>query len=679
MKGDPMARLRHRHSTRGFRIGGGPRRLREVPYEAVTIDDAFWAPRRSMLARVTVRELFSRFEGADGGAFRNFDAVRDGRKGGHVGFPWYDGLIYETICGASKLLAAGPDEELAARLDGYIRRIADAQAAEPDGYLNTNTTLLFPEKRWGENGGNLRWQHEVYNAGCLVEAAVHHYRATRRRNLLDVAVKLAELMCSYMGPPPRKNIVPAHPLPEDAFVELYRLFRRNPELRTAYPGVREARYLSLARFWIDSRGNHATRASSLPDMQEYAQDHLPLLRQREAVGHAVRATLLYAGMTAVGQETGDDRYLRAAKTLWTDVTTRKMHVTGGVGAMHEEEMFGPAYYLPNNAYLETCAAVGLAWWSHRMGLAFADAGFADAFERALYNNVLACISLDGRSFFYQNPLESGGGHHRWEWHPCPCCPPMFLKLIGGLGGCVYAHDDRGITVNQFVGGSASVPLKGFDVRLRQETRYPWEGGVTIQVDVPEPRRFPLRIRVPGWCRTYAIGVNGESLREAARDRSGYVELHRTWNPGDRIVFDMAMPVTLVEANPYVEADRGRVAIQRGPIVYCFEGVDNPDLARVRLPWDPGLHAEYAPEVLQGVVIVKGTTADGGSFTAVPYYAWANRAADETPPNPMMVWIPREGSWDPRTNVWAQTVDLSAWKNSLYRVCWPVQQAEAGQG
>jgi DUF1680 family protein len=661
-----MRGIRARHG----RSGGQPRRLQEVPYEAVTIEDSFWTPRRELLRRVTVRQLLAKFESTEVGALGNFDAVRDGRTGGHAGFPWYDGLVYETICGASKLLAAGRDDALVAHLDGSIKRIADAQTAEDDGYLNTNTTLLFPEKRWGENGGNLRWQHDLYNAGSLVEAAVHHYRATRKRNLLDVAVKLAECMCAHMGPPPRKNIVPAHPLPEDAFVELYRLFRKNPELRAAYPRVRERQFLSLARFWIDSRGQHATRASSLPDLQEYAQDHLPVLRQREAVGHAVRATLLYAGMASVGQETGDDGYLRASLRLWKDVVTRKMHVTGGVGAMHEEEMFGPSYYLPNNAYLETCAAVGLAWWGHRMGIAYGDAAFADVFERALYNNVLSGISLDGRTFFYQNPLESRGGHNRWEWHPCPCCPPMFLKLVGELGGCIYAHEDQGIFVNQFIGGSARIALKSCEVRLRQETRYPWESSVAITVDVPEPRRFALRIRIPGWCRKHALAINGEAACDAAPGRSGYVELLRTWKPGDRIELELDMPVTLVEANPYVEADRGRVAIQRGPIVYCLEGIDNVDLSRISLPVDPELRAAYRADLLDGVVVVSGTAVDRTPFTAIPYFAWANRTTADDPPNPMVVWIPRESSWDPRLNVWKQPVDLPSWKDTLYRTCWP---------
>ena len=660
-----------------------PRRLREVPYESVKVDDSFWAPRQRLLREVTVREVFSRFEGVDGGAFRNFDAVREGRKGEHVGAPWFDGLIYETICGASKLLALSPDAELDARLDGYIERIAGAQAAGPDGYLNTNTMLLFPEKRWGENGGNIRWQHDVYNAGCLVEAAVHHYRATRKRTLLDVAVRFADHMCAYMGPAPRKNIVPGHPLPEDAFVELYRLFRQHPELRVAYPDAREKKYLSLARFWIENRGNHRARESSLPDLQEYAQDHLPVLRQKEAVGHAVRATLLYTGMAALGHETGDDRFLRAARELWKDVVTRKMHVTGGVGAMHEEEMFGPDHFLPNNAYLETCAAVGMAFWNHRMTIAWADAAFADVFERALYNNVLAGMSLDGRRFFYQNPLESAGGHHRWAWHDCPCCPPMFLKLVGGLGGCIYAQDDRGIYVNHYVGGSAAIAAKGFTATLRQVTRYPWEGRVEMTLDIPEPFEFSLNIRIPGWCRRYTVGLNGRAEPGAGRVRAGYVELRRKWKQGDRVLLDMSMPVTLVEANPYVEADRGRVAIQRGPIVYCLEGVDHAeDLAVIRLPRDPVLRHEHAPDLLGGVDIVKGRAENGIPFTAIPYFAWDNRAAsadrDVTPSNPMKVWIPREGAWDARRNVWLQLDDLEEWQGRLYRVCWSSDLGAGGE-
>ena len=669
-----------------------PKKLKAVPNDHVRIDDSFWTHRLNTLKQVTVPHVFDKFEDNDGGAFNNFDRVAQGEKGGHKGSPWFDGLIYETICGASKLLSTGGDKNLVDRMDGYIARIAAAQAAGTDGYINTNTILLYPDKRWGENGGNLRWQHEVYNAGCLVEAAVHHYRATLSTSFLDVAVGFAEHITSYIGPPPKKNIVPAHSLPEDAFVELYRLFQQNPDLQTKYPNIAPHRFLEVAKFWIDSRGRHSDRPNSVPNLQEYAQDHLPVRMQTEAVGHAVRATLLYAGITSVGQESPNNELLEVALRLWENVTGKKMHITGGVGAMHNEEMFGPDYYLPNNAYLETCAAVGLAWWAHRMGHSFPEARFADVFERALYNNVLAGISLDGKRFFYQNPVLSEGNHHRWDWHGCPCCPPMLLKLMGGLAGCIYAQDETAIYINHYVGGEARIHHRNCDVVLRQETFYPWEGHIRISVNVAKPSAFPIFLRIPGWCKQYTVRVNGDTPAADIDCISGYIEITRQWTTGDEIDLDLEMLVTLIEANPYVEAARGRVAIQRGPIVYCLESADNADVFGVTLPREPELNAEFSADILGGVVMVRGKDSTGGNFTAVPYYAWDNRnpephSEEQVPSgedrvdrrarpegmaatrNPMVVWIPREGSWDPERNIWRDPESLSGWDETLYRICW----------
>jgi DUF1680 family protein len=629
------------------------RGLRPAPAGAVSIDDAFWAPRLRTLREATVRTVLDHFEQPSGGAYRNFDRVRDKATGGHTGFPWYDGLVYETITGASRFLLTAPDPELDARLDGYIARIAAAQAAGGDGYLATYTMLVAPDKRWGENGGNLRWQHDVYNAGCLVEAGVAHYLATGKRSLLDVAVRLARHLCDTMGKPPRKNIVPAHPLPEYALVDLYRLLADRPELRAAYPWLRPRELLRLAQFWIDARGNHRGRTSYVPRLQAYAQDHEPLLRQKEAVGHAVRATLLYAGLAAVGREAGRRRYLRAARRLWDDVVTTKMHVTGGVGALQEEEMFGPAYYLPHEAYLETCAGVGMALWSHGMALAFPDGEHADVFEQALYNNVLAGVSLDGTRFFYRNPLVSRGDHHRWEWHPCPCCPPMLLKLVADLGRRAYSLGRRSVVVDHYLAGTAGLPVAGAVVTMRQTTRYPWDGKVELAVDPTAPLRFALLLRIPGWCTKHSVAVNGVPAAPKADARSGYLALERRWSRGDTVTLALSMPVTLVEANPYVEACRGRVAIRRGPLVYCLEEADNgPDLHAIILSPKAKFKADWEPDTLGGAVVVRGDAVrivsprrteepydsilpetEPTTVTAVPYCLWCNRK-----PGEMSVWI-----------------------------------------
>jgi DUF1680 family protein len=381
----------------------------------------------------------------------------------------------------------------------------------------------------------------------------------------------------------------------------------------------------------------------------------------------VRATLLYTGLVAVGTEIGKRRYLRAASKLWKDVVTTKMHVTGGVGALHEEEMFGPAYYLPHDAYLETCAAVGLASWSDAMFLAFARGEYADVFERALYNNVLSGLSLDGRRFYYKNPLISAGDHHRWEWHPCPCCPPMLLKLLPDLRRRMYALGLRSVFLNHYVAGTARLPVGGATVTLRQRTRYPWDGRVELGVDPLQARRFTLFLRIPGWCTEHTLTVNGAALRGRKAAPPGYTAVSRTWSPGDTVVLTMAMPVTLVEANPYVEACRGRVAIQRGPLVYCLEEADNPDVASVRVPARPELTSEDAPDLLGGVVVVKGTATDGRRFMAIPYYAWDNRSGGRS--SRMAVWIPRDGTWDETRMMWSRPDDLGAWEGRLYRIAW----------
>jgi DUF1680 family protein len=640
---------------------------RPAPSGSITIHDDFWSPRLDLLRVVTLPALLDHFGQPGADAFRNFDLVAAGATGGHQGFPWYDGLVYETITAASRLLKHAPDPALRARLDGYIRRIAAAQAAGGDGYLATYTMLMAPDKRWGENGGNLRWQHDVYNAGCLVEAGVAHYLATGERSLLGVAVRLAGHLCDTMGPPPRRNVVPAHPLPEYALLDLHRLFVEEPRLRGAYPSANADRFLALARFWIDARGTTRGRPRHLPRFGDYAQDHEPVVHQQHAVGHAVRATLLYAGLVGVGRATGRRPYLAAARRLWKDVTTTKMAVTGGVGALQEEEMFGPAYFLPQGAHLETCAAVGMAYWSHGMSMAFGEGTYADVFERALYNNALAGVSLDGKRFFYRNPLESQGSHHRWDWHPCPCCPPMLLKLVSNLGRMAWSLGTRSIAADHYVAGTAVLPLGSGSVTLRESTGYPWDGRVGIRVELAAPRTFSLLLRIPGWCSSHRLGVNGAAWTARASAPQGYVAVDRRWQTGDTVELVMDMPITLVEANPYVEDCRGKAVIQRGPLVYCVEEADNSDVAAIRIPAQPSLSLSRNEPGLDGALRIRGKGADGRDFIAIPYFSWDNRSQDRQ--NRMAVWIPRDGTWDSTLMMWSRAEDMESWEGRLYRVAW----------
>jgi DUF1680 family protein len=635
--------------------------LRPVPVtpNLVRIDDAFWSPKLKIWRTVTIKDCLDKFE--RDGAFRNFDHVARGELDApHGGPPWYDGLIYEVIRGAADLMAQQPNAALEARIDGFIDRISAAAARDPDGYINTYTQMREPGHRWGQNGGNDREQHDLYNIGCLVEAGIHYYGATGKTKLLATAVRAANGMVAVMGPPPRKNIIPGHALSEESFVRLYELFRQRPELKRDL-GVRvdERGYLELARFWIDARGHHQGRQS----FGEYGQDHLPVLQQATIEGHAVRATLLAAGVAAFGVAGDQPPYVESAERLWRNMVTRRLYITGGVGAIARDEKFGGDFFLPNNGYLETCAAVACGFLDYNLFLATGDAAKVDELERSLYNVALAGVSLKGDTYFYENPLEAGRGRARWSWHACPCCPPMFLKLMGALPGYIYATDADGLYVNLFIGSRAKVGLEGEKrkrLSVTQTTNYPWDGDVRLAVDPERPATFDVRVRVPAWCRGGAINGGLYTMPKAGPDAfrisinggpvasptivHGYAVLRREWRAGDEVRIHMAMPVQLVRADDRVESDRGRAALMRGPIVYCLESHDNRGGARdVWLPERASITSDWRSELLGGVTILRAAGERlplGGDkpveteVVAIPYYANANRGAAE-----MIVWVP----------------------------------------
>ena len=630
-------------------------KLIPVPVKNVRIKDAFWSPKLKIIREVTIPDVFTKFENDRGGALNNFDRVARGESGFHAGPPWYDGLIYESIRGAADFLSSDYDEKLDQRLDGYIERIAAAQAKDPDGYIHTWVTLLSPHTRWGKNGGDIVWQHDVYNAGCLIEAAVHHFRATRKINLLQIAVRFANYMSGLIGPAPKENIVPAHPLPEEALVKLYQLFRENPILRNEFsPAVDEAKYLALAKFWIDQRGHTEGRKA----MGEYAQDHKPVLEHKEIVGHAVRACLLYTGLAAVAMGTGEKTYFDTVKRIWKNAVHRRMYLTGGVGAYQHEEKFGGDYVLPNDGYLETCAAVAMAFWHHNMNLAFGHAVYADELERAIYNGSLVGVSLAGNTYFYTNPMIAHD-HNRWDWHGCPCCPPMILKLLGALPSYIYAYDKHSVYVNLFIGSSARIPIGNTSVKLHQETTYPWSGKIKIVIDETGQKNFPIQIRVPGWAKgnpasgdLYLFNdsinekisclVNGKSIRMGIKN--GYLQIKREWKKGDTLVLTLPMPARQVISNPKVKDNIARTTLMSGPLVYCLEDADNRiGVDKFYLTHSQKLRTEFRPRLLKGVKVIQGIAehkqihADRiklKDFIAVPYYAQNNRG-----PGAMSVWMP----------------------------------------
>lgn len=635
--------------------------LTPVPIQSVTIDDSFWSPKRKLWQEVTIPDCFDKFDNDRGGAINNFDRVRDGKSGGHAGPPWYDGLIYEMIRGSADFLAAHPDPVLEKRIDGYIARIAAAQARDTNGYLNTWTELEHPDQRWGLNGGNDGYQHEMYNVGALCEAALHYYQATGKTDLLKVAVRLANFTCDQIGPAPKHELVTNHAIAEEAFGNLYLFFQQHPELKRDLPvAVDEHRYLELAQYWVEARGHQRKDQKSYG---AYNQDDKPVFDQAEMEGHAVRAALLCAGVTELAGINGRDDYREAAGRLWNNMCGEKMYVTGGIGATAEGEAFGANYFLPNDGYLETCGAVAAGFFSRNLNLLNGDARYVDALERELFNGALAGVSLAGNSYTYVNPLQSANGNSRWSWNGCPCCPPMFLKLMGAMPGYIYAQDQTGIYVNLFVGSTAKIQLAGQTVMLKQTTDYPWNGDVKIEVRPAKAGEFDLHIRIPGWCQgatspddLYEAGnrplngaahlkVNGKPVDHFEIVR-GYATLHRRWKSGDVVQLTLDMPVQLVNANAKVEADKDRVALMRGPMVYCFEGADN-GAAVQNLVIPPGTEftPEYRSNVLNGVTVLTGTASalfqDGKNpvaptpfkVTAIPYYANANRGT-----SPMQVWM-----------------------------------------
>lgn len=626
-----------------------PQRLTPAPIQQVVIEDDFWSPKLKVWREVTIPDCFTKFE--KDGALTNFDKVRDGVGGKHGGPPWYDGLIYEMIRGCADFLAVQRDPKLEKQLDGYIERIAAAQAKDADGYLNTYTQMERPTQRWGLNGGDDNHQHDVYNAGAMIEAAVHYYRATGKTQLLQCATRLANHMADTMGPPPKKNVVPGHSLGEEALVKLYLLFREHPELKPQMPvPVDEQRYLKLAEFFLGNRGNHDGRKSYGP----YGQDHKPVLQQETIEGHAVRATLLCAGLVAAANVNGRADYLAAAERLWKNMVQRRMYVIGGLGAVAGHEGFGPDYELPNNGYLETCAAIGAGFFHHNLNLALGDARYADELERALYNAVLPGVSLKGDTYFYENPIEAGPKRERWVWHGCPCCPPMFLKIMGALPGYIYAQDADSIYVNLFVGSRANLTANGVKVALRQTTQYPWDGDVKLLIEPERKAEFALNVRLPAWCAEPKLRVNGKALTKFETVR-GYARIQREWKRGDVVELSLPMPVQRLKAHPKVEANIGRVALQRGPLVYCLEATDNGGHVRnLVIPPDASLKAVHRDNLLGGVTVIEGpalavhrvawpeqlylpaTSVPGVTntqFTAIPYFANANRQ-----PGEMVVWI-----------------------------------------
>jgi len=610
------------------------RKLAAVPFTEVKVQDEFWAPRIATNREKSIPHNFQWCEQT--GRFSNFAKAAGLIEGKFEGIYFNDSDVYKVLEGAAYSLADHPDPKLDKMTDEVIAKIAAAQ--QENGYLNTYYTLVEPDKKWT----NCAVRHELYCAGHLIEAAVAHYRATGKRTLLDVAVKFADRIDEIFGPGKRCD-VPGHEELELALVKLYQV-------------TGDERYLKLSKFFLDIRGDESKRPRLYGP---YCQDHVPVRKQSEIVGHAVRAMYLYSGVADVAAYTGDQGYIDAMDRLWKNVVQRKMYITGGIGVQHHGEGFSGEYNLPNAAaYCETCAAIGMALWNHRLNLMHGDAKYADVVERVMYNGILSGIDLGGEKFFYVNPLASSGGHHRQPFFGCACCPTNVVRFVSSVPGYVYAQSNHGIYVNLYVAGKGKiVSPSGIPIGITQETRYPWDGKVCLTVDVPKKHTgwFQIRLRIPDWCAEAEVLLNGKPY-DNLRMLDGYAVLCRYWDPGDVIELDLPMPIRRIEAHPKVQADIGRVAIQRGPIVYCFEEVDNPEgVANIVLPKDPKFTAKHRGDLLGGVTVIEGVDRGGRKITAVPYYAWDHRE-----PGDMAVWVRQDGK--SRT----PPLDDPAWEGKLYR-------------
>lgn len=626
------------------------RKLNPVPLTQVTVADGFWAPRMQINREQTIPHEYKQCK--DTG---RIDAFSLNWEPGMEPRPHYfwDSDVAKWIEAASYSLATHPDPELDALLDEVLETIAGAQ--QEDGYLNIYFTVVEPENRWV----NLGMWHELYCAGHLMEAAVAHYEATGKRSFLDVMTRYADYIDSVFGPGKRDGC-PGHEELELALVKLYR-------------ATGEERYLKLSEFFLDQRGQKPSFfQKELEKMRseqaggnrhffgegdkfhsEYCQDHLPVREQSEVMGHAVRAMYLYSGMADVANETGDGGLLDACERLWNNVCRKGMYVTGGIGPSGSNEGFTTDYDLPNSAYAETCAAIGLVFWNHRLLQLQGDGRFADVMERALYNGTISGVSLDGKKFFYTNPLSGRGNHHRQDWFGCACCPPNIARLIASIGGYIYSQAENDAFVHLYVQGSSTLQLGDQNVVLTQETDYPWDGTIKISVDVENQTVFGLNLRIPEWCRNAEIAVNGNAIDVEAVTELGYARIKREWKAGDQVELVLPMPVELVEAHPAVRQDIGSVALQRGPVVYCLEQVDNDvPLHRIFLPRDAKLEPHFEKNLLGGVTVIKGEAlvVDDSDWedtlyrtdpsklkpfeiTAIPYYAWDHRE-----PGEMCVWI-----------------------------------------
>ena len=619
-------------------------KIEPVSFSQVNITDEFWKPKIDKVATKTLAACIYQTEVATP-RIKNFERVARKKGEPHEGIFYDDSDVFKALEAMAYSLKTHPSAEMEKKCDEWIDKIAAAQ--QPDGYLNTWYTLKGLQDRYTDMS-----MHEDYNAGHMIEAGVAYFNATGKRKLLDVCIKWADHFDGLFGPG-KRHWVTGHQELELALVKLYKV-------------TKNEKYLKLADWLLSERGKKLAKGYTWTDWKDtaYAQDVLPVKQQTQITGHAVRAMYMYTGAADVAAQTGDADYIKAMRTVWEDVVYRNMYITGGIGSAGSNEGFSVDYDLPNEqAYCETCASVGMVFWNQRMNAMTGNAEYIDVLERSLYNGALDGLSLSGDRFFYGNPLASRGQHQRREWFGTACCPANIARMIASLGDYIYAKSEDGFYVNLFVGSNTTIPLKNGNVNVKMETNYPWNGTMKLNVDPLKNSKFNLYLRVPGWAQGQTstsklydfsdfgsamiyLKVNGKD--EAVRMENGYIIINREWKKGDIVEYTLPMQTNKVVAREELKQDKGRIAIQRGPIVYCIEGADNNGKA-----WNVIIPEHTKFETTDYKVLdepVKALTAevpvitvgeDGLSLKtekkkiiAIPYYTWANRGKNE-----MQVWLP----------------------------------------
>lgn len=620
-----------------------------VPFTSVKVTDHFWGQRLDASRKVTIPLAFSKCE--ETGRYKNFEKAAhpsDTIKVGGLSFDDTD--VYKTIEGASYSLQTYPNPVLQQYIDSVLDIVAKAQ--EPDGYLYTSRTMN--PKHPHEWSGDKRWSkeedlsHELYDLGHMIEGAVAHYQATGSKNFLNIAERYADCVCREVGPKPGQAcVVPGHQIAEMALCKLYLVTGRQ-------------KYLDEAKFFLDYRGKTTIKS-------EYSQSEIPVVDQKEAVGHAVRAAYMYAGMADVAALTGDKAYVNAIDSIWTNIVSKKLYITGGIGATASGEAFGNNYELPNmSAYCETCAAIGNVYVNYRLFLLHGESKYYDVLERTLYNGLISGVSLDGGGFFYPNPLESMGQHQRQPWFGCACCPSNICRFIPSLPGYIYAVKDKNVYVNLFMSNRSNLSVGGKDVVLEQVSDYPWNGDIAVNVKENKAGAFGMKIRIPGWVLNkvvpsdlyeysdgkrlgYTVSVNGKRLTNTTVGSDGYLLVARKWKKGDKVDIHFDMEPRTVRAINKVEADRGMVSVERGPIVYCAEWPDNNfDIMGTLLNQNPKFEVVPRKDMLYGIDQLKTDaqtlefdkdgklTGKDVRLTMIPYYAWCHRGSGK-----MRVWLAQD--------------------------------------